>query len=103
MIFLQLTEYGNTSAVSTDYESFRFSVWFRKLNTSKQGIKKSIVDLIQLLDHVLFKNIFRLSKMRNSISLYADDLICNFLCQIDFVKRHDNCDLLLFCHIPKNG
>ena len=71
MLFLQLTEYGNTSAVSTDYESFRFSVWFRKLNTSKQGIKKSIVDIIKITDHIFLKNIFRFAKMRDGVSFYA--------------------------------
>ena len=40
--------------------------------------------------------------MRNSISLYADDLICNFLCQIDLMQRHDDGDALLLCHAAQN-
>ena len=84
MHLLKLPEYGNTSAVSTDHKSFRFTFRLWKFNAPKQRIKKAVVDFIKLPDHIFLENFLRFSKMGNGISLYTDDLIRNLLCKVNY-------------------
>jgi ABC-type Fe3+-siderophore transport system permease subunit len=66
-------------------------------------LKRSVRDLIKLIDKSIGKDFLRRAVMLNVFPFDAYNFVRHTLCKIKFMQRHENTNFFLPCHLLQHG